>query len=198
MAYNTPHHPHNQPRPHSRRGQYGSIWVVIILFAFLSSCKPDNIQDGNKPMYFDIAGYFKADTARLRKLNHLTLKTVMHNGVEQTKKVHIDNWGLELSLFIQSDINKPAWCDSYSVQTGKDGSIVYMAKTPELRTREVAITRKKDNSIKWIRIYNASKNILYQTTEVLSYIPDSIYTISKRQHVRFLGTNDYLIKGTLN
>jgi len=62
----------------------------------------------------------------------------------------------------------------------------------------VVITRNKGNNIKCIMIYNVSKNILYQTNEVLGYIPDSLYTIKKTQHVRFLGTNNYFIKGTLN
>lgn len=199
MAHNTPLQPHSQTRPLSRGDHFRLRWVVIILSAsILTSCKPENIQDGAKPKYFDIAGYFKADTAKLHKLNHLTLKTVVHNDSRQTKKVHIDDWGLELSLFIQSDINKPAWRDSYTIQTGKDNAVVYMAKTPELKTREIVITRNKDSSVKWIMIFNASKNILYQTTEVLAYYPDSAYTIKKSQHVRFLGTNNYFIRGTLN
>jgi len=194
MAHNASSQKHVRSTGH----RYRIAWIVAIIFSLLSSCKPDNVQEGVKPEYFDLAGYFKADTAKLRKLHHLTLKTVTHNGASETKKVHIDDWGLELSLFIQSDINKPAWRDSYTIQTGTDGSIVYTAKTPELKTREIVITRNKDNSIKWIMIYNASKNILYQTTEALSYIPDSLYTIKKTQHVRFLGINKYFIKGTLN
>ncbi|GAA4103766.1 hypothetical protein [Mucilaginibacter panaciglaebae] len=202
MAHNTPLPLHSPTRPvlkgdHYRVGQYRSVWVIAILFSLLPSCKPDNIQNDVKPKYFDLAGYFKADTAKLRRLNHLTLKTVTHNGASETKKIHIDDWGLELSLFIQSDINKPAWRDSYNIQPRNNGSVVYMAKTPELRTREIAIARNEDKSIKWIIIHNASKNILYQTTEVLTYYPDSLYIINKTQHVRFLGTNKYSIKGTL-
>lgn len=192
------HNTFKQPRipiPH----QYCSAWIIVmLLFTFLPSCKPDDVQNGTKPMYFDIAGYFKADTAKLHKLNHSILKTVEHNGNQETKRVHIDDWGLELSLFIQSDINKPAWRDSYLVQTGQDGSVVYKAKTPELKTREIVISRNKDGSVKQIMIYNASENILYQTSEVLSYTPGSVYTIKKKQHVRFLGTNSYFVKGTLN
>lgn len=199
MAYNTPQQPYDQTRPLSVADRFCPTWVIAILcLCFIFSCKPENIQDGAQRRYFDLAGYFKADTAKLHKLNPLTLKTVTHNGVSETKKLHIDDWGLELSLFAQSDINKPAWRNSYDIQTGDNGSVVYMAKTPELRTREIVVTRNKDHSIKWILICNASKNLLYQTTEILTYYPDSLYTISKKQHVRLLGTNNYYIKGTLN
>lgn len=199
MVYNTTRPSRSQTRTLSRGELGGTAWVIVIaLLVSFSSCKPENIQDGTAPKYFDLAGYFKADTAKLHKLNHQTIKTVIHNGIRETKTVHIDDWGLELSLFIQSDINKPAWRDSYSVENGAYGSVVYTAKTPELKTREVVINRNKDKSIKWIMIYNASKNILYNTSEVLAYIPDSIYTIKKMQHVRLLGTNNYFIRGSLN
>lgn len=189
----------SQTFPFSKKGQNAvALIFVIMLLSILSSCKPDNVQDGAKPQYYDIAGYFKAEIAKQRKLNHPVLKTVVHNGVTETKKVHIDDWALELSLFIQSDINKPAWRDSYSVQSGNDGSLVYTATDPNLKTREIVITRSKNNNIKWLMIYNASKNMLYQTSETLTYRPDSIYTIKKTQHVRFLGTNKYFIKGVIN
>lgn len=196
MAYQTPLlNISNRPL---KRGLCYSAALILLVAVFLQSCQPDNIQDGTKPKYFDIAGYFKAQIAKQRKLNHTTLKSVTHNGNTETKKVHIDDWALELALFVQSDINKPAWRDSYSVQSGIDGSIVYTAKEPELRTREIVITRNKDNSIKWIMIFNDSKNRLYQTDETLTYRPDSLYTIKKKQHVSFLGTNNYFIKGSLN
>ncbi len=46
-------------------------------------------------------------------------------------------------------------------------------------------------------IYNDSKNMLYESQEWLSYFPDSLYQIDKKQTVRLLGTNTYKIKGAL-
>ncbi|WP_299499765.1 hypothetical protein [Mucilaginibacter sp.] len=133
---------------------------------------------------------------RLTKLNHLTNKTVTHNGITETKKVHISNWGLELSSFSESDINKPAWRDSYNIQTN-GASIIYRAKTIDLKTQLIVINKQADK-VKWILIYNRTENILYQTNEKLSYFPDSLYIIQKYQKVRLLGANTYTIKGTLN
>lgn len=173
-----------------------SVLSIVILIWLLPACKPDAIQSGTVQRYFDIQGYFKADTARLNKLNRLTLKTVIHNGVTETKKIHVNNWGLELNTFSTSDINKPAWRDSYNIQnTGN--TLIYTAKSPELKTREIIIN-KNNNKVKWIMIFNYSKNTLYQTSEKLSYFPDSIYIIQKYQKVRLLGANRYTIKGTLN
>ena len=157
-----------------------------------TACKPD-IKEKSK--YFDIRGFFIADTARLNKLNLQVLKTVTHNGVSESKSVHIDNWGHELDLFIGSDINKPAWKDSYTI-IDEGGILVYRAKYPELTVREILI--KKDNEkVKWILIFNKIKNILYQSTEKLSYYPDSLYLIEKDQKVRLMGNNHYRIEGVI-
>ena len=166
-----------------------------MLLSGLPSCKPDIKQTGAVQKYFDLAGYFKADTARLKKLNPQVDKTVTHNGVSENKTVQITNWGQELNHFIQSDINRPAWKNSYSITTFGDLT-VYKAKDPELRTTKVIINTNK-GKIKWVLIFNHTKNLLYETSEKLSYFPDSAYQIDKSQHVRLMGRNVYHITGVL-
>jgi hypothetical protein len=167
----------------------------IMLISGLPSCKPDIKQSGAVQKYFDISGFFKADTAKLSKLNSPVNKTVTHNGVTENKTVHITNWGQELNLFIQSDINRPAWKNSYKIQI-TDSLIVYQAKDPDLRTTRIAI-KKEGDKVKWILIFNHTKNLLYETREKLSYFPDSAYLIEKWQKVRLMGRNNYRIEGVL-
>jgi len=167
--------------------------AVAFAAAIFSSCKPEIKETGAGLKYFDLKGYFYADSARLTHQNKPVLKTVIHNGVTQTRKVHIANWGNELSLFISSDINKPAWKDSYTVQTSGD-ALIYKAKEPGLQTTQIIINRP-NNKVKWILIFNHTKNMLYETKEKLTYFPDSMYMIEKTQKVRFMGSNRYDIKG---
>ena len=168
----------------------------IVLIACWSECKPDVKESGASLKYFDINGYFAKDIARLNKLNKPVLKTVTHNAVSESKTVHISDWELELSLFKEADINRPAWKDSYTM-LDEDGLIVYRAKYPELKMRQMLIKQDK-GKVKWILIYNKTpKNILYQTAEKLSYFPDSLYIIDKMQKVRLLGSNFYEIKGAI-
>lgn len=169
----------------------------IAIVACWSACKPDVKESGSSLKYFDINGYFTKDIARLNKLNKPVLKTVTHNTVSESKTVHINNWELELSLFKEADINRPAWKNSYTM-LDEDGLIVYRAKYPELKMRQMLIKKYK-GKVKWILIYNKTpKNILYQTTEKLSYFPDSLYIIDKVQRVRLLGSNFYEIKGAIS
>ncbi|GAB2975915.1 hypothetical protein GCM10027049_08280 [Mucilaginibacter puniceus] len=162
----------------------------------LPACKPAIKEDGVKAKYFDLKAFFKADAKRLSRLNKPVRKTVTHNGVTETKEVKIDDWSRELSLFSESDINKPAWRDSYKVQTTPT-MVIYTATDDDLKTREI-IVNKTGERVKYIRIYNYTKNKLYYTYEKLTYWPDSLYKIEKTQHVRLLGLNKYVITGTLN
>jgi hypothetical protein len=161
----------------------------------MQSCK-QGAENRHSLQFFDLKGYFKADSIRLTKLNPLIIKTVAHNTTTETKKIHIPNWGTELSMFTESDINKPAWKASYSVQSS-DGFLIYKARDPSLKTRDIIIKRE-GGKVKWILIFNHTKNLLYETVEKLSYFPDSLYLINKIQRVRLLGTDTYNIKGSFN
>jgi hypothetical protein len=168
----------------------------LILLSGMQSCKNDGSNDGKGMKYFDLKGYFKTDSTRLSKLNPLINKTIVNNTVSETKKVHIPDWGTELSLFTESDINKPAWKTSYTVQATTD-FLIYKAKDPALTTRDIIIKRDGDK-IKWILIFNHTKNLLYETEEKLSYFPDSLYLIEKLQRVKLMGTDKYTIRGSFN
>ncbi len=185
------------PKEGIAQGRAFILMVIISTIFFFPACKPDIKETGATGKYFDLKAYFKADSARLSKIPQPILKTVTHNGVTESKKVKIDNWMRELSLFTESDINKPAWRDSYQTQQ-TDHTIIYMATDTTLKTREILINKKQNGQVKYIAIYNYTKNLLYDTYEKLTYIPDSIYKIEKTQHVKLLGTNKYVITGNLN
>jgi hypothetical protein len=166
-------------------------WFALLVAVF-AGCKPEVKQSNGSLKYFDLAGYFKTEAARLARHKPI-LKTVSYNGKPETKSILIKNWMRELDLFSSSDINKAAWKDSYKVAKSND-SIVYTAIDTSLHTGKIVITLKA-TQVKGIIINNFTKNMLYETSEKLMYYPDSLYYIEKHQHVRLLGTNSYQITG---
>src|SRR5258707_12487746 len=88
----------------------GSTMLVICGLA----CKP-GAKASEALRYFDLSGYFNKESSRLNKEHRMVFKTVAHNSVSESKKVRITNWGLELNLFKDADINKPAWKNSYTI-----------------------------------------------------------------------------------
>jgi hypothetical protein len=169
----------------------------LLLLCTWYACKPEIKETGAALKYFDLKEFFRTDSARLARLNPTVTKTVSHNGEAETKKLKVMNWGQELGLFTSSDINKPAWKDSYSIDNNGDSVITYKAKFPELKTRYIVI-RKKGNEVVSVYIFNAVSNLLYNTIENLSYEPGKSYVIQKHQYVKLMGRNDYIIKGVFN
>ena len=168
-------------------------FAVIGLISIFACCKPEVQKSKNS--YFDLTSYFAAETKKLTNANFSVVKTASRNGDAETKTVKIDNWPGELSVFSESNINKPSWKNSY--QTTNSGNItIYKALEPDLKTREI-ILKKDNNKIVYLMIFNVVNNRLYQTREKLTYYPDSLYRIQRKQQVRFLGINDYLIEGKL-
>ena len=157
------------------------------------ACKPEIKETGAAIKYFDLKEFFRADSARLTRRGKPVTKTVTHNGESETKQLKITNWGRELSLFFNSDINKPAWKNSYTIINTAD-SLVYKAKFPELKTRELVI-KKINGKVSAIYIKNSIHNLLYSTTEELNYIPGAYYLIQKTQQVKVMGANNYTVKG---
>lgn len=171
-----------------------SFITGVVLSVCFISCRPDIKQTGNMK-YFDIKAFFTKEITRLQKQNEPVFKTIIYNGSAESKKVKIKNWAQELDFFKSSDINKPAWRDSYTIEKLAD-DLIYKAKYPDLKMREM-IVKNENRHVKYVVIFNSTKNLLYQTTEKLSYFPGSAYIIEKQQSVQFLGTNTYKVKGLL-
>jgi hypothetical protein len=181
--------------------RYLAALIGLTLLLCVASCKRDSSAAADTIKFFDLKGYFASEAARLTKLDHGVNKTAIYNHQAEEQKVHIANWASELSMFSESDINKPAWRLSYDVQSSQ-GFISYKAKDPALKTQDIII-KKDGNKIKWILIINHTRSTiftktLFETIEKLSYFPDSVYQIQKRQYTRLLGINTYNVKGRFN
>jgi hypothetical protein len=168
------------------------FYLILLFFA---ACK----QAEEKPktlVYTDIKAFFESEATRLTKNKTLVNKTIQQNETSENKNKISINWQDELNLFISSDINKPAWKDSYKIINDSSRTSYYSLDS-ELRTKEIHIN--KDVNGKPIRFYikNINKNKLYESTEVLIYIPDSAYSIEKNQSVFLLGENSLFIEAKI-
>lgn len=172
----------------------GSRTLILLLILITSCRKPDE-----KPIvkrYTDIKGFFESEALRLSRAEVLADKSVRQNEVSETKNGLKVDWQNELALFTGSDINKPAWRDSYRI-TKDSSTIIYLAIDTNLRTRSIRFKKNAEGRLILIQIHNRTKNQLYESSEDLTYIPDSIYLIDKSQKVLFLGKNRYQIRGKL-
>lgn len=170
--------------------------TIIILFLFFVSSCAEPEKESVKMSYIDIKGFFESEAKRLTIAKKQVNKSVEQNGSSEVKNKLIVDWNNELSLFMASDINKPAWRNSYKVKASGN-SIFYVAIDTSLRTRVIEIKQNDKRQPFYFKIKNITRNNLYGSSEELIYIADSIYSIDKTQKVRFLGKNSYKINGLL-
>lgn len=173
-------------------------WLAgcIYLATFTFSCnKPEKqavIDD--ESIFFSLSEYFNAEAVRLQQLAPTIEKTVSKNGETERHVLQITDWKRELDLFIESDINKPAWRNSYRADSSAS-AVMIKRIDPDLRTERIVIKKKPDGSVGHIIIINQLKNALYEMEERLEYFPDSLYRIDKRQWIRFIGENHFHVSG---
>lgn len=166
--------------------------ICLLLCFFFIACSDKEKQSITDKKYFDLEGYFKGEASRLQKQHPNIEKTVSHNCKAENKALAIADWQTELELFAASDINKPAWRDSYQIKEGLN-SIEYVSTDADLRTQRILITKNDAGLVSSIVANNKTDNALYSSTEELTYIPDSLYLIRKEQHVILIGANSFSI-----
>ncbi|MEC3880414.1 hypothetical protein [Parapedobacter sp. 10938] len=169
--------------------------ATMLLLA--SSCD-SKIGDGSTALqetyYFSLADYFHQEATRLQQHNPEIIKTVAKDGTEEQKAVRVADWKKEFTLFIDADINKPAWQNSYRVS--RDGlTVTYTSIDSTLRTKEIRVEKSNAGTVTQIHVTNQVRNMLYTTKEQLDYYVDSLYRITKQQQVRVIGKSHYTVTG---
>ena len=166
------------------------IVALILLTGFACSNGVEKTED----KFFSLDNYFNQEQQRLSDSNIRPDKTVKRNQDSEHMQDAAINWATELALFRESDINKPAWKNSYSVNQSPV-QISYSARDSSLRTREILIEKNQEGKVIAIKIKNRTENSLFSSEEYLIYRPDSLYLIDKKQKVLLLGSNHYSIVG---
>ena len=170
------------------------VILAFFLLFILTACGGKDVSIESTGTYFDIKGYFEKESERLRKQSRTILKSVEQNEQIEKKQIRLENWETELEPFAESDINKPAWRNSYSVKS--EGTTThYISNDKSLKTERISVQKSADGKVESISIRNSTANFLYTSTEDLLYIPDSLYSIKRQQDVLIIGPNSYTVQG---
>lgn len=170
--------------------------VLLMLLIFGCNPRSERKLQLNEQPYFDISGYFLKEAERLQTKEPLIKKVVSKNNEPEERQIQLESWKNEFELFISSDINKPDWLASYTIDSSAQKTS-YLAKDPKLRTKGIQIYRNKKGHVEKIAIQNSDKNWLYHSSEKLVYYTDSLYQIEKMQSIRVIGTNKYSVEGLI-
>ena len=145
--------------------------------------------------YFSLEKYFHEQADSLQ-INHIKIKkTITKNDENEIHQYDTVTWNNELKPFLSCDINKPAWINSYkvdSIYTGDVGRIIYTSKEKNLPILTIEINTL-NNNIEKITITKNKINLYYSSFEKYIYDPHYGYAIEGRQKIRFRDEIRYVI-----
>ena len=176
-------------------------WSLIFLTACSKESNPTNELNTPK-VYFSLQDFFQSEIDKLQSKQVVLHKYAFLNGKTEKKALHEIDWKTEFGAFLNSDINKPAWKDSYKIDSSANlqgqKQITYTALKPDLRTQKIAIHFGKDGiHPTFIQVVNQSKNPIYDATENLKYEVEKGYTIENEQQIMWMEKDNFKIEGEL-
>ena len=170
------------------------LWLNPVLILTLISCT-ENHETVRAVNLFDSEKYFSEEASRLSSVKSVK-KISTYNSTSETKEITITNWTKELEPFIQCNINKPSFRNSYRIDSITNASgkqITYSVSEPQLTIKKVEVNTLGEKIIR-IRFVTGNSNNLYSTSRTLVYIPDSGYAISGQQRISMGKQTNYSIQ----
>lgn len=173
---------------------YKKAYFLLSILFF--SCEKE--QEVKTIKYFDIKALFTNQIAMLTIQKPVFNKKVEINLEKENKEISDINWEKELSPFIQSDINKPAFLGSYDI-IETDSTLKYSLKAGEKKPiSSISITKSlQKQQIKFINIASSDENMLYRWEKELKANFESgnlkKYTIEGKQKILVFDEENYKI-----
>jgi hypothetical protein len=169
----------------------------MLLVWFVACIRP--VEEKSKTLYyFDLKNYFEQEAVRLQSEKPIIKKTVFLNDHTEFKEKVIEDWNKELMTFMEADINKSALAGKYSSDTlfsqGRIQKIIYNARDDKLKTRSVIIAFDSMQQADKIAITIETVNTLYHSSQQLYYHKNHFYSVSGRQKIRWMGTDEFKVE----
>lgn len=137
------------------------VFGLLIFCALLSACNPE-IKESETKRYFDLKGLMETQIKMLNTKKPFVQKTILMSERSESQLVKTIDWAKELELFIQTDLNKPAFIQSYQVDSSSLSVNYKLKDTEKLPVKYLTISRVGKNGIN-IEALVSNENYLYQT-----------------------------------
>ncbi len=141
-------------------------YLPLLLIVFTFSCQNEQQQSTQKK-YYDLANFINTQVKQLTDNQPVITKNLLIDGKSESIKTNKIDWAKELELFIQADLNKQAYQNSYEVNK-TDSSVVYQLKIDEkLPVKSLKIDLDKSQSPTNIEAVFFTENYLYESNKTL-------------------------------
>ncbi len=160
-----------------------SLWVGVAVAVV--SCQNIDSEATKTVYFFDLKTYFETEIKRLESKNIKVNKKATLNGETNDMANLSVDWAKEFAIFVDCDINKPSWKDSYSTDSlvvGLETVTTYAAKGGDKKVKKIMIYKSNtSNRLNKITIAGGTQNLLYSSETELIYVPDILVGVVGRQ-----------------
>ena len=159
--------------------------IATALFCIGSACQsppqePQGVAKVSAPVFFDLKGYMSQQIDGLKTSKPRVKKRVSINGKNEEQILDNINFEEELAIFVNSDINKPAWSDKYEKDSSFSGgqlqNIRYIAKEENLKTQLMQVSFA-GGKVSKIELKNRASAAIVTAEETMIYTAGKGYSI---------------------
>ena len=175
----------------------GATILAFFLFSISGCNLLDNKAADVKGQHFNMSQFINAQCTLLSKQHMRLEKKVFLNGNSESQTLKVENWQKELSAFSQADIDKPAFYGKYEIDSTFRNQnlsfISYRALADKLKIRELDIAFDSLGNPVNINVKTKSRNVLYASSQVLTFETQNGYIVSGIQSIQFLRPDTFKV-----
>lgn len=151
----------------------GIVSLGIVLF--LAGCQTPAEKNDQPAVYYNVKGFVENQIQLLNRQKPTVEKTMVVGSDQEKRTTNEVNWQKELELFVQADINKPAYRQSYAIARPDSLTYEYTIQTQEdLPVRYLKIVLDKPDGqpalieakiLAQNKLYESEKNLLMRCAQ---------------------------------
>ena len=185
-----------------------SLIFYCLSFSSCGDATNEN-QNSNKAIpttqnYYDILTFFKGEILKLKAQDAGLEKEITLNGETETKQIPNVNWEIELSVFIENHINKPALAGKFTKDSTVQQNQILLSysaidENSDIRSLNIILDLQSYEP-KSVSIQKRKKNLLYKTQSQFTYInknKEKSFTIINKQDLKGLNETNFQVEGKI-
>jgi hypothetical protein len=182
------------------------MFAILASLIFVS-CDERKADEKHEKAYYDLRSFVENQIVYLKEKKPLVTKKAKLDGEEQTIQSTEIDWEKELGLFLQADINKPSYAQSYNVTRQDSATFEYRLKdNADLPVRYLKIVTdtlvKSPVLVKAIiktenRIYQSEKSIELSCSFKDNLPQISTYSVTGYQKLIFMEQKHFTISSKI-
>lgn len=162
--------------------------LLTLLFLTIACTSDPAPEESAVSPFFDLAGYMDGEIDRLTNGKIPANKSITLNGETEAKEGVMINYGNDLRLFRDADINRPAWIEKYRTKEDKlSGShtiTTYTSLDSNLVVQRLLVEEDLGVPVK-IEIDRKTGTVLSDGRHQLRYESGKGYSVTTQQTNRF-------------